>query len=66
MPEIEQVPINISFMNELERFTRGGAGENLSFLQAGYTQEKGKAELSMPIFFSPNSGHILGHSSFLG
>lgn len=35
VPEIERVPINISFMNELERFTRGGAGENLSFLQAG-------------------------------
>ena len=64
MPDMELVPINISFRNELVRFPHGGAGENISTLQASHTQEKGKAELSLPSCFSPNSPHGLGHSFF--
>lgn len=42
MPEIEQVPINISFMNELERFTRGGAGENLRSYKQATPKRRGR------------------------
>lgn len=66
LPGIDWAPQNVSFMNELIRFTHGGAEENLSFLQAACTHEKRKAELSMPSFFSPNSSLTLGHSSSLG
>lgn len=54
VPEIEQVPIHISLMNEVARFTHGRAEENLSFLQGACTQEKGNAEPSMPSFFFPD------------
>ena len=49
---IECVLINVS---ELIRFMDKGEEENTSILQAVCTQERRKAELSMPSLFSPNS-----------
>ena len=54
VPGIEYVLINAS---KLVRFMDKGEEENTSLRQAVCTQERRKAELSMPSLFSPNSRH---------